>query len=170
MKLDVGSGGGKYGTTCLGDINIDIGRPKNKPNKPFIQCDATTLPFTENLFTQITMFDVIEHVDSPMLVLKELKRVLKANGVLVLGTPNAMRILNFLFIIVHVTYLPHKDHVYTWGKPELTNLMNKVGFKNFSVSACTYNDSKHSFLATTALKLAFRRDLKGRQLLVIAKK
>jgi ubiquinone/menaquinone biosynthesis C-methylase UbiE len=64
LSLDIGCGGGKFGTHCLGDINIDIAKPRQKPCKPFIQCDAHNLPFKEGVFVEVTMFDVLEHLDS----------------------------------------------------------------------------------------------------------
>jgi len=172
LTLDVGSGSGGhgFGFACLGDVNIDIGRPPSKPNKPFIRSDANALPFRDNLFTRVTVFDVIEHVDAPSIVLREIKRVMTKNGVLILGTPNAMRVVNFLHIAIHGFYVPHEDHVTVWGRMELANLFRRVGFTRFTVTACTYSDTKHGLLSTLALKLSFRQDLTGRQLLVVAKK
>lgn len=37
FSLNVGCGGGRFETHCLGDINIDIAKPRQKPCKPFIQ-------------------------------------------------------------------------------------------------------------------------------------
>jgi SAM-dependent methyltransferase len=170
LTLDVGSGAGMFSPSCLGDVNVDIGKVSSKPAKPFIQCDAAALPFRENLFTRVTMFDVLEHVDAPCVVLREIKRVMAKNGVLVLGTPNAMRVLNFLHIAVHGFYVPHSDHIAVWGRMELINLFKRVGFSRFTVRVCTYGDTKHNFLATSVLRLSLRQDLTGRQLLAIAKK
>ncbi len=170
LTLDVGSGAGTFSPYCLGDVNIDIGKVPCKPDKPFVRCDAAALPFREDLFTLVTMFDVLEHVDAPSVVLREIRRVMAKNGVLVLGTPNAMRVLNFLHIMVHGFYVPHSDHVAVWGRIELINLFRRVGFSRFTVRAVTYGDTKHNLLATLVLRMSFRQDLNGRQLLAIAKK
>jgi SAM-dependent methyltransferase len=171
LSLDVGSGSEHFGLICLGDINIDIGKHVCKSDKPFVRCDATFLPFTDNLFAQVTMFDVIEHVDSPCRVLKEIKRVMTNDGRLILGTPNILNITVILHTLLHGFYVPHNDHVSAWGRLELDNLMRRVGFRRFKVFAYTYDDTKHSFLALVALKFfAFRKDFSGRQLVAVAEK
>ncbi|MCX8199462.1 MAG: class I SAM-dependent methyltransferase [Sulfolobales archaeon] len=45
-------------------------------------------PFTENSFEVCTMLDVIEHLENPDHVIKEVYRVLKRGGYLILSTPN----------------------------------------------------------------------------------
>jgi len=169
FSLNVGCGGGKFETHCLGDINIDIAKPRQKQYKPFIQCDAHHLPFRDGVFVEVTMFDVLEHVDSPVIALEEVKRVLAKNGFLILGTPNAMRILNTLFLLRHGFYIPHPDHISTWGRMELENLIRKIGFVWFKVFPYTYGDGHHSFLAKLFLYLP-TADLTERQLVVIARK
>lgn len=169
FSLNVGCGGGRFETRCLGDINIDIAKPRQKPCKPFIQCDAHHLPFKDGVFVEVTMFDVLEHLDSPVITLKEVKRVLAKNGFLILGTPNAMRILNTLFLLRHGFYIPDPDHISTWGRMELENLIRKIGFVWFTVFPYTYGDGHHSFLAKLFLYLP-TDDLTERHLVVIAKK
>ena len=171
LSLDVGSGSEHFGLYCIGDINIDIGMHSCKSDKPFVRCDATFLPFTDNLFAQVTMFDVIEHLDSPSMVLKEIKRVMTNGGRLILGTPNILNITVILYTLIHGFYIPHHDHVNAWGRLELDNLMRRVGFRKFKVFAYTYDDTKHSFLTLIALKFfTFRKDFSGRQLVAVAEK
>lgn len=47
----------------------------------------TTLPLPENSFDIITILDVLEHTKNDQAVLKEIKRVLKPNGLLILTVP-----------------------------------------------------------------------------------
>lgn len=170
MKLDIGCGGGRFGTVMNGDVNIDVQKPNSK-TAPFVQCDALHLPFKDCCFSEAVIFDVIEHVENPSQLLKEAKRVLNQNGVLTVGTPNTMRILNFLYILLHGYYIPDADHISTWGKNELENLFKKIGFSQFKVTAKTYRDSSHPLIANFILRLlAFRKDLTERQLMVVAKK
>jgi len=169
LSLNIGCGGGRFETCCLGGINIDIAKPRQKPCKPFIQCDAHYLPFKDGAFIEVSMFDVLEHLDSPVIALKEVKRVLAKNGFLILGTPNAMRILNTLFLFRHGFYIPDPGHISTWGRMELENLIRKIGFVWFTVFPYTYGDGHHSFLAKLFLYLP-TDDLTERHLVVIAKK
>lgn len=59
-------------------------------NLNFIQGSLDVLPFEDSKFDCIVIFEVIEHVDKYIQdqFLKEAKRVLKSNGVLVMSTPN----------------------------------------------------------------------------------
>lgn len=44
--------------------------------------------FPDNSFDLITLFEVIEHLDKPAELLKECRRILRPNGILVIGTGN----------------------------------------------------------------------------------
>ncbi len=46
------------------------------------------LPFADNMFDTTAMVDVIEHIVDPIGALKEIQRVLKPNGRLIIHTPN----------------------------------------------------------------------------------
>jgi len=58
-----------------------------KIDAPVAQADATVLPFTENTFDFAIALDVIEHIQNDVQVLREIKRVLKPGGKLVLTVP-----------------------------------------------------------------------------------
>lgn len=83
--LDVGCGDHPWG-----DVNCDIntgytaegGDQKERgmfidPHKirNFVKCDAQYLPFKDNAFTKVFCFHVIEHVNNPYLLIRELMRV-----------------------------------------------------------------------------------------------
>ena len=53
-----------------------------------ITYDGVQLPFPDNHFDVITMFDVIEHIPSLKTYLHEVSRVTKENGLLIFQTPN----------------------------------------------------------------------------------
>jgi ubiquinone/menaquinone biosynthesis C-methylase UbiE len=55
----------------------------------FVKGDAQVLPFEDESFDVALCLEVIEHTVSPGRALKEINRVLKPDGILVLGTPNA---------------------------------------------------------------------------------
>jgi SAM-dependent methyltransferase len=171
LTLDVGCGGSKrYSWHIIrGDINIDILKPTYKIAN-FIQCDAHHLPFRTGVFDKIYMYDLIEHLDSPLLALREAHRVLKPGGLLELGTPNALYILKIARAAKRGFYTPHEDHIATWGLPELTNLLRKAGFKEIRVYYTTYLDDKHKFLERFILRVLPFKALKHRQLKAFARK
>ena len=52
--------------------------------------DAESLPFEDASFDAVTSFETIEHLPDPLGFLRELRRVLVADGVLILSTPNRL--------------------------------------------------------------------------------
>jgi len=57
--------------------------------KNLVQMGEETLPFLGDSFSQIVCLDYLEHVDKDDLTLREISRVLKAGGKLVLITPHS---------------------------------------------------------------------------------
>jgi SAM-dependent methyltransferase len=60
----------------------------DKGSTLFYQASLERLPFGDGAFDYIASHEVIEHVEDPGLVLRELCRVLKPGGVCVIATPN----------------------------------------------------------------------------------
>jgi SAM-dependent methyltransferase len=100
--LDIGSGFGHgaglmdaNGATRVITFDLDKIKIKkfhgfysNAENiNPFVM-DAQRIGLKENSVQVITCFEVIEHVSDPDLLLSEIKRVLRAEGILFLTTPN----------------------------------------------------------------------------------
>ncbi|MBC8488891.1 MAG: methyltransferase domain-containing protein [Bacteroidetes bacterium] len=54
--------------------------------KPTVVGDACVMPFRDNSIDSIIMLEVIEHVLTPSLVIKECRRVLKNNGIMIGST------------------------------------------------------------------------------------
>jgi SAM-dependent methyltransferase len=49
---------------------------------------ASHLPFRTNSFDIVTAFDVVEHLEEPDLLFREIRRVLSQDGLLIFSTPN----------------------------------------------------------------------------------
>ena len=74
---------------------VDYGKNKYKNLKLSVS-DAHTLPFRDKTFDVVISCEVLEHVASPGTVIKEMKRVLTDNGVVVIEIDSG----SFLFKIV----------------------------------------------------------------------
>lgn len=126
MKLDIGCGGNTIDSdrttpNIRGDINIDINKPNIKINN-FIQASAEALPFREATFTQVTMYDVIEHLNSPGYALKEIHRTLRPNGHATIGTCNALYLPKIIRAALRGKYTVWPNHIATWGATELEQI------------------------------------------------
>jgi SAM-dependent methyltransferase len=72
--------------------------------------------------------EVIEHLDAPGPFLRAMHSLLEPDGVLVLTTPNAYRLLNFLSPATGVELI-HPDHT-AWHSPHtLRNLLERNGWQ-----------------------------------------
>ena len=108
--LDIGCGFG-HGAWLLASngakqvVTVDLDKIKtlrvqgicsNLKNFNTLVMDAQRLGFKDHSFQVITCFEVIEHIPKPEVVLSEIRRLLKTDGVLLLTTPNrAVRLLPF---------------------------------------------------------------------------
>jgi 2-polyprenyl-3-methyl-5-hydroxy-6-metoxy-1,4-benzoquinol methylase len=79
--LDIGCGENKIIPEAIG---LDL---YNYPGVNKIG-SAEKLPFPNKSFDAVTLLEVIEHLKNPEKTLKEIKRVLKPNGQVIISTPN----------------------------------------------------------------------------------
>ena len=103
--VDVGCGTGngllifheRFGVSGVGvdvsDGMLDIARAKmDGRNLPIEvhQIDGESLPFEESMFDAGISFEVLEHTPDPAQLLRELARVVKPGGTVVVSTPNTL--------------------------------------------------------------------------------
>lgn len=92
VLLDVGCGLEPYREVYIDRIDkyIGIDWPSSLHNNKGIVnafCDNQILPFKENSFDTVLCTEVLEHSSNPENVIKEINRVLKKDGYLILSTP-----------------------------------------------------------------------------------
>jgi len=95
IHLDIGTGRGD-GTALIGrykrTVGLEYGTLVSKVARQqysnIIQGNAAFMPFKDGVFSSITILDVLEHIMKPEASLREMKRVLKDGGTLVLQTPS----------------------------------------------------------------------------------
>jgi ubiquinone/menaquinone biosynthesis C-methylase UbiE len=104
----------------------------------FVKADVCRLPFKDQAFDAVFLVDVIEHIKNDRQAAKELFRVLKKGGVLIIITPNRARLSNRLYALMgkKITY-PYKldeiqVHVREYTMTSLRRLIKKAGFKIIS--------------------------------------
>jgi SAM-dependent methyltransferase len=62
----------------------------SEANLVFCSMDAACLTFRDGTFDRVTSIEVIEHLSDPARYVAEIRRVMKADGMLVLSTPNKL--------------------------------------------------------------------------------
>ncbi len=90
--------------------------------------DATD--FSDNHFDVVTMFYVLEHLPHPLKVLKEVRRILKEDGLLVIRVPQSISAERFLrFFGVRRSLFHPPMHLYDFSPRILREFLLLAGFK-----------------------------------------
>jgi len=76
---------------------------------PLAVSEATDLPFSEGVFDLCLCSEVIEHLEEPAILLKEINRVLKRGGKLILTTPNRMRLCQAIMRVKQIMLFQPQD-------------------------------------------------------------
>ncbi|MDP2593366.1 MAG: class I SAM-dependent methyltransferase [bacterium] len=84
------------------------------------------LPYNENTFDLVTAFQVVEHLENPFLIAREVKRVLKPGGIFAFSVPNPY---NLSFKI---------KYLFTDNMPPWTKENNHLLFLTKAVFGKTY--------------------------------
>ena len=139
--LDVGCGEGEFleicqkaGTECFGvDIsNYALKKAKGKVKGKLASVNVETekLPYPDEYFDTITSFDLLEHLRNPGFLFRELKRVLKKDGLLFLTTPNGdYWPAGFLGHFVR----DDPTHINIQGKKYWCKYLKKAGFSSIKI-------------------------------------
>ena len=113
-----------------------------------LNVEVDRFPYPDQSFEVVVCCEVIEHLTmSPVHMLSEIHRVLKDKGLLILTTPNSLRLSNVRSLISGMTvyeryrrdsaYAAYGRHNREYTPGELQNLCNAVGF---SVEHCETSD------------------------------
>jgi ubiquinone/menaquinone biosynthesis C-methylase UbiE len=96
---------------------------------------AENLPFEEQKFDVVFSSHVLEHVDNEIRCLQEMKRVLKNDGILIIGMPTAtMAWINLGSTVVFTTHIK----IYEFIKSFFTQNLLKNFIKIFRISSHSY--------------------------------
>ena len=110
--LDVGTGNGEIANYFADDNFVyctDIEDQRtNKKRTNFKKVDSEKIPMSDNYFDIVLYNHVIEHVSDQVKHLKEIKRVLKKNGICYFATPNRIFPVEPHYKIPFIHYFPNK--------------------------------------------------------------
>ena len=106
--LDIGSGYGDLISEVISEFNVkpyacdytDQLMQLSNQSVDIVDLNKQKLPYNNNYFDLVTLTEVIEHLEDYRGNLKDIFRVLKPGGILVISTPNILNInsrIRFLF-------------------------------------------------------------------------
>jgi SAM-dependent methyltransferase len=95
----------------------------NVYNSGLIECS-----FKEKNFDVITMFHSIEHIPNPDKIIKEIHKILKDDGILILALPN-IGSLGYKFTGKHWFHLDPLKHINQFNPESIKFLLEQCGFK-----------------------------------------
>jgi len=157
--------GSHYGSKVVQDVTYKDFKSENncllKLESSHFNIENEPFPFNDAEFDVILFCEIIEHLlMDPVAVLKEIKRVLKPNGVLVLTTPNVSRLENASKMIAGVNiydpysgYGPYGRHNREYNQHELYLLLDHLGFKTDSMfTADVHQNNANGYFSVSNLK------------------
>jgi SAM-dependent methyltransferase len=129
-----------------------VAHAKSKYGDKFFQkYDGSHVPFEERTFHAVCLFQVIEHIQDDLAILKEIRRVLKDGGVLYLTTPNR---------VMRVPYGEkpwNEEHVREYYPEELKKVMLDAGFSKVNILGI---DASDAYRETELRRVARARKLR----------
>lgn len=91
--------------------------------------------FATGIFDALTLFEVIEHLESPLELLKECRRILRQEGILLIGTGNSASwtaaVMNSRWQYFHIEH--HGGHISFFNPLSMRLLAERAGFTLQSV-------------------------------------
>jgi ubiquinone/menaquinone biosynthesis C-methylase UbiE len=114
-------------------VGIDFKAPFIQTEKLTTMCARLdeTLPFADNSFDVVTMLAVLEHLDRPQNMLREISRVLRPNGFLAGTVPSnvAKPVLEFLSYRLGIVNKDEiRDHKQYYNRNSIVALLSATGF------------------------------------------
>jgi ubiquinone/menaquinone biosynthesis C-methylase UbiE len=95
----------------------------------FIVADATEYSPKDKVYDAIILNNIYEHVENPVLLLMNLKPLLKKNGVFIISTPNRYHIKNIMRIILGYSIKVPNYHVTEYSIGQIYNHHAYCGLK-----------------------------------------
>jgi len=148
--LDVGCGIGRLLRNIISDVKVGVDpslkavqiASKNDDGY-YLYAVAEALPFKSKCFDIVLFLEVIEHTNNPKIVLNEISRVLKKDGLLILSFPNYMHI-PWLFIRIASEILNEPswidlqpvDRIFFY--PQIRRMLANSGFIDIEIKGTVY--------------------------------
>lgn len=94
------------------------------------------LPFENDYFDAVTIFDIVEHLKSTDLLFSEVHRVLKKDGIIFLTTPNLRGAVSK---IIYRFFPDDPTHINSKGGKEWKSKLVDAGFRNINIKGVIFH-------------------------------
>jgi len=159
--------------------NWHTGQPDNMALKSHhFNIEKETFPFEASTFDVVLFCEILEHLlMDPLFALREIQRVLKIGGILILTTPNPARLENIARLLAgenvydpYSGYGPYGRHQREYTLQELKLLLTHAGFEvQTSLSADVHENRANFFFPVSKMQgLLKRKEDLGQYLFVKA--
>ena len=135
VTLDIGCGSSRILTSKSLPIGLDIRLNKlryaRKFGRPLVTGSIWNLPFPDAIFDCVICSEVIEHIEGGPRPFTEMRRVLKPNGQLILGTPDYNHRTWLIIEAIYARVAPGgyaDEHITHYSLESLTQILQKLGF------------------------------------------
>jgi SAM-dependent methyltransferase len=149
--IDIGAGAGAFSQT-MSDLGyevtaLDIDNEKFIPSEvPFIEADINRgiLLTGDKKYDAAFCLEVVEHVENPWSLLREIYQILKPGGLLILSTPNVTSFLSRLIFLWTGQFHQFGDADLPYGhiRPitafELSTIAHRLGWRILEISPGGY--------------------------------
>jgi 2-polyprenyl-3-methyl-5-hydroxy-6-metoxy-1,4-benzoquinol methylase len=150
--LDIGCGRANLlqslsglGYECHGIERSDYEFPSNLEDIFFYNKPLETIQFKPELFDVVIMWHSLEHMSNPAEIIKEIYRIIKPNGLLVIAVPNFESIQRNLFRSKWF-HLDLPRHTHHFGKKALINYLELNGFRVKYITTFSLEQSLYGFI------------------------
>ena len=142
ILMDVGCGGGSFLDLVKGFCSTTVGiEPTSSLRKAIIQKGHQAFPYCREVpdvwmgrVDVAVSFSVIEHLDDPLAFLKDIRRLLRPGGRLLLSTPNRKDWLLELLPDEYARFFYRTVHTWYFDAESLSKLVCLAGFAEPSVA------------------------------------
>lgn len=133
--LDIGCGPGTFllqmknrgYDVCGVDISSQACRIARRKKLKIYSGELKRHRFPSKSFDIVTLWHVFEHLYNPSDTLKEIRRILKDDGILIMETPN-INCFSFEIFRGYHFHLDSPRHLYHWTQNSMKLILNKNGF------------------------------------------
>lgn len=140
LILDIGGGTGRVAQGLIGDgrkvVVADFSfqmllEAKHKSDLCCVTCNALVLPFKNHLFDRIVMVDTLHHLFEQEISLRELWRVLKPSGLIVIEEPDISRFTVKIIALIEKVLLMKSKFLKSQELINLLKLVNPVEISEY---------------------------------------